>query len=429
MNAYLHPGFHKPQNTTDRAVSLEAPARTSGLFLDDTVAVNPFINVPRLAIFLQMSSGKSAGSICGVYRTPSTSNGRQGLSRQAQVPCQLSSAQSCTIPTGQSMLHSSLTHSAVSQYPIQLPPHQIQVQLQPHSAMAMARQTQNIIAPRSYNNERDVLFSAQDRERQLIHLQHSQEQSRTMQQPNRVITATRAFTKDEGSSHRHPSYVPPFPYAGNPTQQQFSTQKSLQRPFSCFGANGLYSTYPAPGPGPVSLTLPGHFLDSGAPRHPRSSAPMHQQQQQTSEPFCMDISSPVSVSDRFSPSHSPGPRSRIDQHLQRVAERAQQVQEVHRDEESDRVNVQQFNQMVRLRHSSSSSASGSSNSHTMHLTDDTRDLSMSSPSSTQYNDDDHTEMSYLDDELQKYFPHWGRQNPILGCLEPAARPVPYFVMA
>lgn len=429
MNAYLHPGFHKPQNTTDRgALSIEGPARTSGLFLDDTVAVNPFINVPRLAIFLQMSSGKSAGSICGIYRTPSTSNGRQGLSRQ--VPCQLPSAQSCTIPTGLSMLHPSLTHSAVSQYPIQLP-HQTHVHVQSHSAMT--RPTQNI-APRSYNNERDLLFSAQERdrerERQLIHLQHShsQEQSSRTTQPNRVNTATRAFTKDE-ASQRHPSYVPPFPYAGNPTQQ-FSTQKALQRPFSCFGANGLYSTYPAPGP--VSLTLPGHFLDSGAPRHPRSSASMQQQQQQTSEPFCMDISSPVSVSDRFSPSHSPGPRSRIDQHVQRVAERAQQGQEVHRDEESDRMNVQQFNQMVRLRHSSSSSVSGSSSGHTMHLSDDTRDHSMSSPSSTQYNDDDHAEMSYLDDELQKYFPHWGRtnqiQNPILGCLEPA-RSVPYFVMA
>lgn len=422
MNAYLHPGFHKPSNTAERAVSLDTPARSTGLFLDDTVDVNPFINVPRLTIFLQMSAGKSAGSNCGIYRTPSTSNGRHVMSRQLQ--CQPSLALSCVLPSGPAM-HPSLIHSAASQYPIQLPL-QSQAQVQSHSSMSMSmsipRQLQNPVS-RCYSAERELLFSAQERDRQTIHSLHPQEQSRAMQ-PNRInISSTRAYTKED-NTQRHPSFVPPFPYAGNPSQQ-FTSQKLVQRPFSCFGANGLYSTYPAPGP--VSLTLPGHFLESGGPRHQRASGSM----QSSSESLCADISSPVSVSDRFSPSHSPGPRNRLDQRVLRIPERKQQGQgqDQYRDEESDRQNVQQFNQMVRLRNSSSSSSSGALSGHTLQaITDDQRDLSATSPLSFQYCDEDHTEMSYLDDELQKYFPLWGRQNPSIGCIEPV-RTVPYFVMA
>lgn len=417
MNAYLHPGFHKPSNTAERAASLDSPARSTGLFLDDTVAVNPFINVPRLTIFLQMSAGKSAGSVSGIYRTPSTSNGRHVLSRQLQ--CQPSSALSCVLPCGPAM-HPSLLHSAALQYPLQLPL-QSQVQVQSHSmsmSMSIPRQLQNPVS-RCYSSEREPLFSAQERERQAVHSLHPQEQSRAMQ-PNRInISSTRAYTKED-NTQRHPTFVPPFPYAGNPSQH-FTSQKPVQRPFSCFGANGLYSTYPAPGP--VSLTLPGHFLESNGSRHQRASASM----QSSSESLCADISSPVSVSDRFSPSHSPGPRNRLDQHVLRIPERTQQGQgqDQYRDEESDRQNVQQFNQMVRLRHSNSTSSAG----HTLQtVTDDSRDLSATSPLSFQYCDEDNTEMSYLDDELQKYFPLWGRQNSSVGCIEPV-RTVPYFVMA
>ena len=257
MATYLHPGF----NTSCWKGKIEGEApRPRGLFLDETMEVNPFINIPRLSIFRHLSQGHP-GTACtprattpSIARsiTPPGSSVRLGAAGQRTIIQVLAGSQPATA-------HPNISTS----------PHSMIVY--PHQSQGPTNATrQSNLAARFYEFERD------------------------REQVERLPSHEKDFNhrsgQDDGDDYpvRHTIYP-----AKSSVQQNTHAATLLRaretslRSFSCFGANGLYSTSPSP--------IQSHSTDSMDSRYlslrPRSRM----------DSICSDIGTPTSVSESFSP--------------------------------------------------------------------------------------------------------------------------------
>jgi hypothetical protein len=362
MATYLHPGFHQNKNPWHDKLESES-SRPRGLFLDETVSVNPFINMPRLSIFRHLSLGEPGTACTPRSTTPSIvrSNTPPGSSLRLGAAPQRTLT---PLPTGSSQ-QSTSPHS-MGGYP-----HHTQGPAQPG-----ARQPNLAARFFEFEREREQVQSSIERERDFNH---------------RIVHDNRHTDADDFSMRHHTLF--PTKCKVQHTLHSATIQRAREislRSFSCFGANGIYG---------VSPTSVPSLADGCMAHRPRS-------RMDSMDSFCGDIGTPTSVSESFSPILATGDHGLFNaRSLPRAPERSRSLapgqREPMKDEdfESERQQVRQFNEMIRLRdipstfpvlrHMQSVPAPSDSGSAISPLY-----RSCSS-------DDDHSELSYLDDEMQR----------------------------
>lgn len=375
MTTYLHPGFHKNQNPWHDKTENES-SRPRGLFLDESMAVNPFINMPRLSIFRHLSMGES-GTACtprstapSIVRsnTPPGSSVRLGAAPQRTLT---------PVPSGRP--HQSSSPQSSIGYP-----HHTQGPAHPNTR-------QPNLAARFFDFERDreqvQVQASADRERERHPMQHDFN--------HRYVPDHRHSDGDDLSARHHTLF--PTKCKVQQTAHSTTSQRAREislRSFSCFGSNGLYGVSPS--------TVPSQLPDGGLTFRPRSRI-------DSIDSFCGDIGTPTSVSESFSPILATGDHllmgfnaRTVPRAVERSRPQALRLREQVKDEdlESERQQVRQFNEMIRLRDIPSTFPTLR---HMQGVNSPTDSGSAISPLYRSCSsDDDHSELSYLDDEVQRH---------------------------
>ena len=340
MATYLHPGFTK--SSRDRKAGGTGPDKphTGGLFLDDTQAVNPFINVPRLPVFKIMSGGESAAV------------GTRNLAIQDAAP-QGTVNETANSNTGhmeylrptpsrthyQGAVYNQSAFNATALSPSPRPgsaktlqqghsPDHLQVHLQNQPRYDFPSHHQQLCNPnaptRMTSNNNTYLYESE----RVLHIKQERERVREIERDQEREREERKHSWTAATSLHSQYRTEEAPLRLSPLHGGMHSGSARQdragavRPFSCFGANGLYNDV-------------SHSGSSTTPR--------------VIESICDFYSpSPHSVSANLSPAPSPVWSGVRAQHA--CGDRPVRRRERDLSEMCERQQVQQFNEMVQVRH-------------------------------------------------------------------------------
>ena len=376
MATYLHPGFH--QNPWQDKSEIES-SRPRGLFLDESVTVNPFINMPRLSIFKHLSQGDPGTACTPRSTTPSIpSSARSSTPPGSNIRLGIAPQRTVTpVPTGHS--HQSTSPHSMIGYPNH-----------PHGPIHPNTRQPNLAA-RLFEFERDREQAQSSIERERHTSQHERDFN------HRTVLDSRQSEGDDPSTRYHTVF--PTKCKVQQTLHSVTHQRAREislRSFSCFGPNGLYSVSPT--------SVPSQLSEGCTTLRTRS-------RMDSVDSFCGDIGTPTSVSESFSPILANGDYGLMGfnaRNLPRAPERSRPhavgqrevVKDV--DIESERQQVRQFNEMIRLRDIPSTFPALHHNLRVTTSSDSGSVSAISPLYRSCSSDDDHSELSYLDDEIQRH---------------------------
>lgn len=281
-----------------------------------------------------------------------------------------------------------------------LPSHHTQQQQQmcmPQAPTRLSSHNNNHL----FESER-IMHVIHERER-VREIERNLEREREKERQHSWIAATSLHSqyRTEDSSQRlSPLHCGKHSGTARQPDRPAGTGTGAVRPFSCFGANGLYSAHHASATNDTSSSV-----SSVTPKSNESFGDYYS-------------SSPHSVSANLSPAPSPVWSGVRAQHA--CGDRPLRRRERDLSEMCERQQVQQFNEMVQVRHSHGGvTTSNGSNNNVFRAREgaqrttvppQVRSAASLSPCSSHSNELDQMEVSYMDDETHRASPQLQRQH-------------------